>query len=82
MDKRYLNHDTVTVILKGAEDSPLVYKNANINYEDTDKHLIISCNVSLPTNEDKTEYKDYDLIERIPFSNILRYYSLDETECE
>lgn len=75
------DYDTITVILKGYEDSPLVYKNASLNiFDDFERVICIKCKVKLPVNEDKTEYKDYELIEHIPYCNVLRYYALNEEE--
>lgn len=73
-----MEHNTITVILKGHEDAPLIYKDATLNLVDFESEIIIKCHVNLPVNEDKTEYKDYELIEHIPSRNILRLYSLDE----
>ena len=50
----YMNHSNITVILKGHEDSPLVYKDAILNSVDFDVAIVITCHVNLPVNEDKT----------------------------
>lgn len=74
-------YSTLTVVLKGHEDSPLIYKDAefiNRVMSGATDAILIRCHVNLPVNEDKTEYKDYELMETIPYENILRFYTLDE----
>lgn len=85
--KNGTRHNTITVILKGYEDAPLVYKDAIISIPtecvdglEPANDIIIRCNVNLPINEDKTEYKEYELIEHIPYDNVLRYYTLIDEE--
>lgn len=77
--KKQHQYKIVNVTLKEGDTTQLHYNNATIGLDTSTNSYIIECICELPLSDEENSEKGYfTLVERIPVSNVLRMYTLDD----